>query len=111
LPGLENFRGVSRLERVESITLQNLEQIRDLHGLESIKHIRSKASIKDNPRLENLSALRGVEAFCDLHIISNDALASILFIEITENDRLCENLDDFFPPEMNLHVRSIADNC
>jgi hypothetical protein len=64
-----------------------------------------------------------VENFCYLNIINNDALeklftpaqgsswASILQVEVSDNEKLCGNLDAFFPLEGNLHVRKIEGNC
>ncbi len=123
LPALKNLRAFSRLQRVENITLQNLGQLRDLEGLESVRHIRGETNIKNNPSLKDLTALRGVEAFCFFNIINNDSLeklfspadgsrrASILQLEVSNNDQLCGNLDEFFPLEDNLHVRTIEGNC
>ncbi len=123
LPLLKNLRAFARLERVENITLQNLGQLLDLGGLESVRHIRGETNIKNNPSLKDLSALRGVEDFCFFNIINNDSLeklfspadgsrwASILQLEVSDNDKLCGNLDGFFPLEGNLHVRSIEGNC
>lgn len=123
LPLLKNLLALSQLQRVESITLQNLKQLQDLGGLESIRNIRNETNIKDNPRLKDLSALGGVQNFCYLNIVNNDALeklfspsegspwASILQLEVSNNDRLCGNLDGFFPLEGNPHVRTIEGNC
>jgi hypothetical protein len=91
--------------------------------LESLRQARNETNTQDNPKLKNLSALRHVEAFCYLNIINNDALdslfeplegsnwASALALKVTNNDRLCGKLDDFFPLDPNSHVRTIENNC
>lgn len=123
LPILNDLRGFSQLQRVENITLQNLGRLRNLQGLESVRHIRGETNIRNNPSLQDLTALRGVEDFSFFNIVNNDSLVklfspaegsnwpSILLLEVSDNDSLCENLDVFFPLDENLHVRKIEGNC
>jgi len=78
-PLLENLSGLENLKSVTSLLLQENAGLKNLSGLDSLDTIREDLRFFDNPILESLHALAGVEsALQDAFIVrNNDALTTL----------------------------------
>ncbi|WP_273567185.1 DUF7619 domain-containing protein [Maribacter halichondriae] len=103
---LTDISGLNKLRYVGGLTIQGHENLTNLNGLESLKHIERGISLSNNPALENLNGLSNLEQAGGLGVSNNDNLSDLKGLEslntitgsisIVNNDNLIslEGLDN-----------------